>query len=387
VTVQEIIAQAIKRGYLIAQSVEVVKDKTPLEWIHLIPVGHWDYHWMLDGPLDITTEHIVQMEANFRASQLDILVDWEHSSAFGMSSKAAGWVYEVDVRDDGLWGRVRWTPDALAEITKEEYRYLSPFFCMNWKSDKSGQMMGAKVFSTTLTNIPYFEEGLVQKIAASKETAMDFMKKMAAMLGLGEGATEDQLLAAAQAMKSTLDAIVSALKDIVAPADEAAAAKPPVEQVAAAKKILASAKQVQDKLDAVCKALGSPVTASAQELVDAISNSRKSEGELAATVAAMKTELDQARAERLVDAAQEAGKVVAATRGWALAFAARDPEGFKAHMLASPAMLPASKPRGPQPAGSDAEPTEAERIVAKAINMDPKEIAATRSKREAGGLD
>jgi phage I-like protein len=39
---------------------------------------------------------------------------------------AAGWIKDLQVRDDGIWGQVEWTGRAAAMLAAKEYRFISP---------------------------------------------------------------------------------------------------------------------------------------------------------------------------------------------------------------------------------------------------------------------
>ena len=41
---------------------------------------------------------------------------------------AAGWIKELEVATNSLWGRVVWTARASELISAKEYRYISPAF-------------------------------------------------------------------------------------------------------------------------------------------------------------------------------------------------------------------------------------------------------------------
>ncbi|RWE48621.1 MAG: hypothetical protein EOS24_34125, partial [Mesorhizobium sp.] len=77
-----------------------------------------------------------QIVANTRqyAGSTDLAIDYDHQTVFGAipgvggKAPAAGWIKELQARDDGIFGRVEWTAAASAAIKAGEYRYLSPVF-------------------------------------------------------------------------------------------------------------------------------------------------------------------------------------------------------------------------------------------------------------------
>lgn len=136
---------------------------------------------------------------NERASAAPILVDYDHLSAFdpddGGSSKAAGWIDRVEVRDGEIWAVVTWTVTAAEAIANGEYRFISPEF--------SAVKTSTEVFSldaVALVNRPAFS---MKALAAKNSNSTNppdgdepMLKAIAKELGLPEDATEAQILAA-----------------------------------------------------------------------------------------------------------------------------------------------------------------------------------------------
>lgn len=345
---------------LTARGLRIAAQAIPLpkelkEWIHLMPVGHWE-EFRGGGPgygepMDITAEHIAQMAANFAAYLNPVLFDYEHESCWG-NTRAAGWIVEVAAKEDGLWGRVEWTAKAQEEILGGEYRYCSPMWDFNYQDPKSGERVGARLHSTALTNTPFFEQGLEQKLAA-KEMVMDELKQIAAALGLAETATLEEILAAITKLK------------------EAAPAA-------------ASAKAANEMLTAMRNELRVPATATTEELLAAIKARGEGEGKLAARMQEMETEQRKAKGAGLVARYQAEGKLVAADLPWAKEQAEKDPVNFEKLMASAPVKVDLTKGGKPpkMPVDGEAVPTEMEIKIAKASGADPKQIAAQRQKRE-----
>lgn len=61
---------------------------------------------------------------------------------------AAGWIEELASREDGIWGRIAWTPTGKAKIEGREYRFISPVIMVS----RSGDIMAIK--RAGLTNDP-----------------------------------------------------------------------------------------------------------------------------------------------------------------------------------------------------------------------------------------
>lgn len=99
------------------------------EWVHILPAGRFSG---ADGrgPYQADTSSLLAEFTN-RAKGRPLLIDFSHQSmaaAGSTAGTAAGWVVEMQARDDGLWGRVEWTPAGRKALKNKDYRYLSPVF-------------------------------------------------------------------------------------------------------------------------------------------------------------------------------------------------------------------------------------------------------------------
>ncbi len=174
------------------------------EWIRIVPLGDFPNHH--NGAHSVTRQHLEEMVANFSRLSTDLLFDYDHGSAFGGSTRAAGWSPELQVRADGLYARrPEWTPPAAEAIANPEYRYLSPVYILE-SEDKAGNPAGAWLHSVAITSAPYFNEGEVAAIgnrntgnpsSANEKTEEPFMEReeLIALLGLPTDATDEQIKA------------------------------------------------------------------------------------------------------------------------------------------------------------------------------------------------
>jgi phage I-like protein len=169
------------------------------EWVELIPagpvvVGQDGRRWLNDQP-----DAIVSAWQN-RRLPIPTVIDYEHATQrraeAGLSAPAAGWVTAVENRDGAVWGRVEWTPAAADQIRQRQYRFLSPAF----KFEK-GTGRIAELETAGLTNTPNLLTALNQQ---ESHLSMTIPTAVLAALGLAEGATEEQAVAAANRMKSDL---------------------------------------------------------------------------------------------------------------------------------------------------------------------------------------
>ncbi|WP_178860812.1 phage protease [Thiomicrorhabdus cannonii] len=171
------------------------------EWIHLIPsgenvIGRDGRTWKNSNP-----QRIIQA---FDANQADIPGDIEHATELkapnGDPAPAIAWIKELEIRDGAVWGRVEWTEHGQELVTAKKYRYISPVF----KYEK-GSMEIAQITSFGLTNNPnLFLTALNQAQNPSQDQLEDTMdlKALAKALGLPENASYEDILSAANRMKS-----------------------------------------------------------------------------------------------------------------------------------------------------------------------------------------
>jgi hypothetical protein len=160
---------------------------------------------------------------NRKVRGIDIAIDYDHNPG-----PAAGWVQTAEVKDNGLWLQVEWTPDAAEKLRKREYRYFSPEFSASWTDPKSSVKHQDVLMGGGLTNRPFLkdllpvnlseilggdytldDEGHVvmsgKVVYSSKGESMELLKKLAEALGikLAEDADEAAITAA---FKTALDA-------------------------------------------------------------------------------------------------------------------------------------------------------------------------------------
>lgn len=185
----------------------------------LLPAGEFRSADGSGRPKDVPAWHIdaqtaIPVIARCLARQSRPVIDYEHQTLYteknGQPAPASGWVEALEWRDDGLYITADWTERAAAMIDAREYRYISPVFSY----DKTGRVLDIK--HVGLTNNPGLD-GLTDLAALSaffdltpaKEKPM---KKLLAALGLAEGVTEDEALAALAALNSGHETQVAALK-------------------------------------------------------------------------------------------------------------------------------------------------------------------------------
>jgi phage I-like protein len=193
-------------------SIQLSEDNTSS--IQAMPLG--DYQHPVHGKISFTPERVQRFADNVnngvRGQALDI--DYDHKEFSGI---AAGWVQAAEASDQGLKLSVQWTPKAAEHIKAGEYRYFSPEFSDSWTHPKSGQKFDDVLFGGALTNRPFLKDiapvNMSEVILAEGDREKkdgggmneETRKQMAALLGLPDDATEEQILGAMQANKAAED--------------------------------------------------------------------------------------------------------------------------------------------------------------------------------------
>lgn len=187
----------------------------------------------------------------------EILVDFDHASETGGATEAAAWATALRSDEDGLHATFRMTDKGAEALSATRYRYLSPA----WYVDEEGHP--TELSTIALTNRPNLpvprllnrkpadqasaqnaDEPIRVRIAArGEDTSTDpasaepdstpaegqpetnekiQMDKLREMLGLAAEATDEEVLAAVDALRSERDALRSEKEQMEAAAKEAA---------------------------------------------------------------------------------------------------------------------------------------------------------------------
>ena len=314
-------------------------------WVHLMPAGSFSAR---DGrgPFDAGDAQNMQaiIDASLaRAGVTELVIDYDHQAVFGAVPKvggvapAAGWIKEMQVRGDGIWGRVEWTEKAAQMIRGKEYRYLSPVF----SHDKKSKVLLIEM--AALTNTPALD---LASVAASRNLSMqpnqeELMEKLLAALGLDKGAGEQDALAAINSLTGTLAACATALNlgsDAKPDAVQSAAEKAANE--AKAFTAIASAADIKSVPDAdaasraICTALSAKAVAGDPDPSKFVPMEMFTD--LQTQVASLTNNQADTAAETAVTTAMREGKVTPAQKGWAMSYAKSNLTGFTQYCSNAP---------------------------------------------------
>jgi phage I-like protein len=118
-------------------------------------------------PFSISAQDLADMVRNFTKRKNDmVVIDYEHASempnvAKGGPVPAAGWIHELRLESNGtekLMALVEWTPEAEGLIRSGQYRFFSPAIDWGAIDKETGKPQGATLTSGALTNHPFLEE-------------------------------------------------------------------------------------------------------------------------------------------------------------------------------------------------------------------------------------
>ncbi|WP_439596466.1 phage protease [Falsiroseomonas sp.] len=169
-------------------------------WVQLVPAGTFrggDGR----GPYTLTDPAAVIAESMARGP---LPFDENHATDLAMTtgipSPARGWIVAMEAREDGIWGRVEWTPEGQALLASRAYRGISPVIAV---TKTGGQIM--RVLRAALTNTPNLPQLATLHTQTPKETQVD-LTALRRALGLAEDADDAAILAAAQAAQTAVAA-------------------------------------------------------------------------------------------------------------------------------------------------------------------------------------
>ena len=285
------------------------------EVITVLPLGHVVSS---KGEFDVDAEGYESMKAQIAQRGVDLVIDYEHQTLKDVQAPAAGWVKELKLEDGVIKAVVDWTAKGAVYLKNKEYRYLSPVVNVR-KKDKRA----VGLHSLALTNTPAIvgQPAIVNKDNDNNEggnDSMEFLKKLAEALGLGEDATEEQVMEA-------LKACVSENKSL----------KEGQQPPAAAENVVAN--------KAVCELLGLKEDARTEDVTTKIMElkSGKIDGiDVMAELKALKAQSAEAAADTAVTLALKAGKITPAQKEWAKGYALADAKGFAAFIEKAPQVVP-----------------------------------------------
>jgi phage I-like protein len=356
-------------------------------WVKLIPAGVFtgrDGRGPYDAGDHAQLERIVAETRRYKGPT-DLVVDYEHqtlkSAQNGKPAPAAGWIREVEARDDGIYGLIEWTVSAQSAIEAKEYRYLSPVYFHT----KAGKVLALQC--AALINTPNLyglgeitaHSALFQNPTQNHEENMD---KLLAALGLSTGASEDDVLIAVNSLQTGAAAIAVA-------AGLAKDAKP--------EEVLTAVQGAFADRDAVAKLFG--VDASKSDAVVVAAQSALSAAvpdpakyvpiaqvtAMQADLTALKTQIGEDKAKDAVEDAIKSGKRAPALKEWGLSMHSADPAKFAEFIGKAPVLTSSQRSFAVPPSGGNPTLDETDETVIAAMGLDRRAYLKTiaAEKKEA----
>lgn len=120
--------------------------QTPHKLVKLLPLG---LVHSTKGDFLVDNESFQAIRCKFAERQLQIPIDYEHQTLKDMQAPAAGWIKDIVLKSDGIYGAVDWTERAAEYLKNKEYRYLSPVVLTQGKERRV-----VALHSAALTNTP-----------------------------------------------------------------------------------------------------------------------------------------------------------------------------------------------------------------------------------------
>lgn len=319
------------------------------------------------GEFDVDEESLAAMKEQIAQRGVDLVVDYEHQTLTGERAPAAGWVKELFAEDGHIKARVEWTIPAKQYLENKEYRYLSPVITVR-KSDNKA----TGLHSLALTNTPAIA-GMTPIVNSSTfqggETNMnELIKKIAAALGLGEDADEEQILTALSACVEENKALKEAAEGGKAPGKKPARTASPKTRTTASSRTSPSVSSWASRPEP--RPLTSPLPSWPSR---------------AASMGASRPSRRSSRPRRRGGrgAGPQEREDHPAQRGWAKGYALKSPDGFKEFLEKAPQAVPMS-----EIAGGDAlalkgdKPDEATMLVCKQLGVSAEDVQKYGMKEE-----
>lgn len=286
------------------------------EEIKILPLGHVHSQ---KGDFEVDDESVQLIRKEFKSRKLDLVIDYEHQTLKDVQAPAGGWIEDIYKGEDAVIAKVRWTDKAKEYLKNREYRYLSPVVIVRKKDRKA-----AAIHSVALTNTPAIN-GMFALVNAiditnyeeNKEEKQMDLKKLAALLGLPETATEEDVEKALAAAKAAMEANKD--DDGKKEGGDAGEAVPVANSV-------------------VLSLLGLEADAKTEDVATAIMTLKAGTG--SEEILALREELRERNAEDMVQMALKEGKITAAQKEWAKAYALSDKKGFKSFVDKAPVVVP-----------------------------------------------
>ncbi|GCE88835.1 Mu-like prophage I protein [Komagataeibacter diospyri] len=182
-----------------------VTGKNVPDWIHLVPAGTFTGEdgrgpYTLSDPAGVISRSLPE---GGRPIPLDYNHAAHHAAATGAPAPAAGWITQLESRENGIWGKVEWTANGRKAVAAREYRFISP----GLRTDPNKHV--AAIMSAALCNMPNFGELTHLNARKSHDAASipdarleHFLGRICQILKMPPASTDEQVLVAIEKLAS-----------------------------------------------------------------------------------------------------------------------------------------------------------------------------------------
>lgn len=301
-----------KQEEVVCSAGQVAVDGVPGE-IKILPLGM--VHNVRQDFL-VDEESCQKIIESFRGRRLDLVIDYEHQTLKDIQAPAAGWIKDIKKGGDSLIAVVEWTLKAQEYLKNKEYRYLSPVVFVRKTDNKAIGLHSAALTNTpaidgmfAIVNSAGFPAGSIET-KKQGGTKMEFLQKIAELLGLPPEATETDVAAAVEALKKGEN-------------------KQQEQEVVANSTILSM--------------LGLKADAKTDDVTAKIQQIQSGGSDVMTELAVLKQTIAKRDAEHAVGTALKEGKITSAQKEWAEMYAMKDPEGFQSFCSKAAPVVPVGK--------------------------------------------
>jgi hypothetical protein len=129
----------------------------PTSWVKMMNYGTYKHAVFGDLVFDLPKVRRFSENQKKRVRGTDLDIDYDHKLDRAKGNQAAGWVQDTEVRTDGLYALIEWTPTAADEIKEGKWRYISPEFVDEW-TDPLGVTHQDVLVGGGITNRPFLKD-------------------------------------------------------------------------------------------------------------------------------------------------------------------------------------------------------------------------------------
>jgi hypothetical protein len=193
------------KGWLISKPDAGARFSPPEDgWVQILAIGDWPNDEAgLVQVCDQQAFDAIMQDFGSQASSDNwpgMLVDYDHFSHHkDKASGAAGWADKLEQHGEGLWAHVRFSESGERAVRGGEYRLISPVLT-GFEEVEGDRKRPSRLYRLALTNDPEIKGMAPVSNRAMphkpKETDMDYKSELITLLGLPEGASDDDITAA-----------------------------------------------------------------------------------------------------------------------------------------------------------------------------------------------